>query len=1120
LEFKEWDNGLNTYRVLELILGDDVSPLAWTLSYKVVYALLGRGNWTDELRFASQAHLFEAIKTWLDYCKRDDQKRLLTMHHLAKSGVSYLELIGTKTFEIVDTNTKDKVLDVQLRMAQEAVSLANKGYERTIDALFNEPWGAGEKGLSGLIREEWGKYLKFLFSSSVRCQALDAVCGSHFSHNDPPKIDDLVGFADFRPRASIAPLAMALLKPPSAFGVERKEGGKSSFPLKEFEIILGCYAEPFGMIADHCPYRRSGQKLVGRLASESPDWMNWMSSFYTMHDAAEDSGSRCAQACVVMACGLLSNEWTTGKKDDVARIPGTFEVSYLAEKKKHLGKMWTAPEDFDSWEFDSTVGLAIEEVQGVLNDTDCNVTAFRHVFWSQTANQRLLAYYQSERLLEAYISAGFPVIMFCDAREFQVPDFLGQGLSEETAHCVLVNGFRRRRTDDNVFEKALERFGKEEIEELGEQLTHLVIHDPGSAPFLAIPTKRMFKAAEKFDTAPQEGSQRNDNKINFVSVTRKSIKADPECLFHSSVPDHKTLLAIQTSKDDIKIVLMKDAEELNEKVFPPSAFPLGDQYTSNEYLERIQKLVREYVTTPVWVLLLLDRYGMIKHAYLQNAQQELQKEQWASQKDRDWGKESGQVAIVPNINCPKTIEEQLEAIAEQFQRFQVPVPPNAEGKQLSFQAGTAGTQQSEQLKFNLNPSVLTSSSPKCFSDLTQELSQWKRANTSPERSPAVDVFLLRTRDILDILDTGDNIQIDPLSIRDLEKVLADKFIPRHRFVPPGVSGKEHARLFDIGTTPHTIIKDLQQNSDKGREYLKLLLKRGYVSAIDVFAFETESGENPNLEAIKTWIEARLNGLKVSAFATYFPQIAYARLASQVARALKNCMKLGMLMRNSGSVPGNVVIEVVGGSFLDHSFLERIAKSRVGKDVVRVRHREHICNLVSRVLVRAFQAAGANESCTFAMELEPGHCYLVNDLPAIQIFLTSAEREETEAGTHSNAISLNLDIGHFRAAGIKPSDIDEVEAKLGIQIWKRFSHSHISHIDGERQHYRDLPFDKDCLKDKFVVEYIRRYSEEFDKRKNGEEGDCPISGAISVELEGAEHFSWIKTSLETLFSVKK
>jgi sugar phosphate isomerase/epimerase len=446
------------------------------------------------------------------------------------------------------------------------------------------------------------------------------------------------------------------------------------------------------------------------------------------------------------------------------------------------------------------------------------------------------------------------------------------------------------------------------------------------------------------------------------------------------------------------------------------------------------------------------------------------------------------VVIAPAVyNTTDTTD--IWALLQTFER---------ESEASHYPAGAVETPQSDRRWFNFQPSVLTSSSPMSLSRLTQALS------TRDGQASEIDVFLLRTRDILDMLKT-ESIQIDPDAIQDIAWLLQKKILPRHNL------GSE--------VTPNIIIEELRYcpETDASKQYLKLLLERGYVSAIDILAFEDKNGNNPNIDIVRQCIARDLNGLKVSAFATYFPQIASERidLRTKAVRALKNCMKLGMQMRKEGLLSGNdVIVEVVSGSFLD-----RTVQYGTGKDVIRVRHREQICDLVARSLVTAFQDAEADESCTFSMELEPGDCYLINNLDTVHAFLKSADKAITKASESINhdaiPISLNLDLGHYFAAGIDPNQIAQL-------VWDRFSHAHISYIHGRmRQHYRDLPIVRQRFTDQdwqVLQDYIERYVSEISRRKKNNR-DCPSSGSISIELEGAPYFSWIEESLKTLCGLK-
>jgi hypothetical protein len=625
--FQSGEMGIKTFRVLELIFGDDVSLLAKTLSHLAVQVRLVHcpGGQDDLLRSAFYRYIHKAVNFWLDHCNR--QKKILTQlidHKFTAldNQDAYQSCLMGKTIETTykGENVLQRSLDdVRDEMLKDEEIKGVSGYECMIDKFFWQPLLTGER-LVDLIRNAWDEQLKLLFSTSVRCQPLyyDNNGWQPLFHTRPLTVEDdgFVGFIDFRPRAGFAPIAMALLKPPLQFNIQSIGRGTIPYNRQDFTIICGDYTEPFGMAHDRQPQDR---------LKYSPTEPNiergvWERSFYAMHDSEKESGSRCAHVCIIMACGLLSNSWML-TRPDIARIPGTFEVSYLAALICHSVALSAttdavplscAPAGSDAWEFDPTQGLTPDCVTTVLKN-ECGVNAF----FRRRDNDEV-SVYVLERLLEAYISADFPVIIFCNVEGLYEPDSLYcqhyTGRSE-AAHCVLVNGFRRRLQGEP------ENFQ----DETGNKLTHVVIHDPGCAPFLAIPTRRLFDAATKYE---------KENRFNFVAITRKSIaisaddcfntflnmcngKHFQEYIFLNNPPKEKTRinpLDIQKEGWEIEIALMKDANTLNEEVLSsPETFVFpeltNEGIDMDAYLEQIRGYVLQTIKSPVWIVRLLDSHG-------------------------------------------------------------------------------------------------------------------------------------------------------------------------------------------------------------------------------------------------------------------------------------------------------------------------------------------------------------------------------------------------------------------------------------------------------------------------------------------------------------------------------
>jgi len=164
---------------------------------------------------------------------------------------------------------------------------------------------------------------------------------------------------------------MAMIAPP-LFLKTQYEGKEQSAEFREqgqFNFILSNYANPFGMAKDNGLRERLREYPPTDLNIELKD--TWKSSFYAMHDLEKESGARCAHLCIVMACGLLSNQGNYTERE-IARIPGSFEVSFLAAKIENKP---FAPGGLATWEFNPTEGLTPNRVKKVLKD-HCKVNAF------------------------------------------------------------------------------------------------------------------------------------------------------------------------------------------------------------------------------------------------------------------------------------------------------------------------------------------------------------------------------------------------------------------------------------------------------------------------------------------------------------------------------------------------------------------------------------------------------------------------------------------------------------------------------------------------------------------------------------------------------------------------
>lgn len=192
---------------------------------------------------------------------------------------------------------------------------------------------------------------------------------------------------------------------------------------------------------------------------------SFRSTVYSMQDRGT-AGAVCAQMCVIMVSGLLS--------DRGALVRGSFNLTYEAWrreigraklKKLHQNKTTLLGASVAHFE---VRGLRPDETAGVLSA--CNVKAQESIVSeSGPVGDRLVT-----RLIEANVYARYPIILSVDAATWS-----RMKLKKDTGHAVVVVGVKQ-----NSFESS----GVDE----------LIIHDPGSGPFQKQSIAHCLDAARRF----------------------------------------------------------------------------------------------------------------------------------------------------------------------------------------------------------------------------------------------------------------------------------------------------------------------------------------------------------------------------------------------------------------------------------------------------------------------------------------------------------------------------------------------------------------------------------------------------------------------------------------------
>ncbi|MDP7016931.1 MAG: hypothetical protein QGG36_14095, partial [Pirellulaceae bacterium] len=161
--------------------------------------------------------------------------------------------------------------------------------------------------------------------------------------------------------------------------------------------------------------------------------------------------------------------------------------------------------------------------------------------------------------------------------------------------------------------------------------------------------------------------------------------------------------------------------------------------------------------------------------------------------------------------------------------------------------------------------------------------------------------------------------------------------------------------------------------------------------------------NATQQAVLYWRSAPK--IKIPALATYFPYISSPNviLRDEAIDAIVNCTNLRMPTEWEWTSKPDRIVEVVCGNIL-------------GRDANRVivYDRESMIQRLLKALVKVVERCSDNRYF-FALELEPGETYVLNDMRSL--WRIAELLESNEFPTLKNRVGFNLDIAHMRIAGV-------------------------------------------------------------------------------------------------------
>ena len=241
------------------------------------------------------------------------------------------------------------------------------------------------------------------------------------------------------------------------------------------------------------------------------------------------------------------------------------------------------------------------------------------------------------------------------------------------------------------------------------------------------------------------------------------------------------------------------------------------------------------------------------------------------------------------------------------------------------------------------------------------------------------------------------------------------------------------------------------------------------------------------------------GIKIHSLATFFPEVTSSNRGGKAAKkALVFVAHLARELQLLGQPTRT--IEVVSGSLIDGVWPGRDVRRSLGEDgSTFVANRLGFDRALGRFLEAIHEAVAPVEGTDiqFAVELEPGPLYVINNFKSLRSLCGALSRDRTLA----DRVGVNLDVAHWALAGISPIDV-----KADPGILDRIVHCHLA--DFGAGHFGDVELGQIHEKN-----YFKPWLDLLSSRMRVPDSDTALyyDCCISMELEASKFSHGIANS---------
>ncbi len=874
-----------------------------------------------------------------------------------------------------------------------------------------------------------------------------------------------LGFIDLRPnfgptpkeKNKGAPLALGLLVPPRRYRLDPR-----SF------IITGDYSAVFGGPPYSC-------------------------TVYCQHDP-HTSGAKCAQAALIMALSMLA--------DRRARVEGSYALTFLAkgqiegvqnriepgEPDECLYWKLVVGRDIHGW-FDCD-GLSPDECVNALAGSDSGRSRFRvspclvKLYSKEPIRQRLKKRNRdydftdrlSKRLIQAYVSAKLPIVLFVDPNHWWSRTRSKPGKKKKiTGHAVTVIGIRRHGPDT-----------------LGRVIGmkdpfYLIVHDPGHEPFYEKSINSSLNAAWHYYASVRRkrvGSPDKDRLplLRFLGIADELLKTHPShCL------DYLCGYSTLCTRDDLQDPVATDPIQIQRvKSFAPYASVSRKSGTNFRirliHSDELPTILRaEDVDDPN----ITGQLTFPPGRYWAVMGYRFTKPTSAGSLSDVWLFPAEESRIHEGMIAPHPSHVNIQPGKEAIVRGNTEIVLTA-GKKFSRARPTLSTQQSAP---PIKSSVITSCSSRALPVFINEV-------VGVNRLQRIDLYTFRETDLLSFKSWLETEARDSENSNKLFTLLTN--IPNCFDSTTGLFAGYGP--FDSGTS-----RQIRQALEK---WLRVQIGHLFIEKKVQFA----------------------------ALATYFPDITSLDddIAKMSQRSLIETILLAISFSkttvgkpdDSPRVPAlmaSPIVEFVCGTRVDRCRCKRcMSKSRCF--TIKDAHKQRL--LVDRLkeVVRLVLKEDPTAQFKLALELEPGETYVVRDEETLISTLELIKSESVSLHDGSitpltRYVGFNVDVSHMMCASVKASTIEKYLSLI--------SHSHISDLPS--MHSRDLvPLTwtlEECHPAFDLDEFssYRPYLEVLSKAAVAAHAqspssplvEVPFSGCCALELEGCGRIDWVHRGLTAM-----